>query len=292
MFCKDPSRESHSIVTKDEYGDEVIIPLYLRGVTSLCHVDSIPKKEFDHHEFPRVELTNQHLTWDPSNSVFADQENDMLDHKGEIVRPNGERHPLRVINSVCTSTTVENAVDVFSDENFGQVLSDHVNISSTYCKKPDKTCTVSQFSIHEDNADNDHDDPTMYGNMYSMRKKCVDTATFAERWGLDLRKALNTVNRTIQRGVRACLHPSLARCYPTNDRMPRYKRLSHSVFSDTMTSSVTSRRGNKYAQAYCTKFGWSRIYPMAVKGDAHETLSLMFQRDGVPPRIVVDNSKG
>ena len=30
---------------------------------------------------------------------------------------------------------------------------------------------------------------------------------------------------------------------------------------------------------------------MAVKGDAHETLSLMFQRDGVPPRIAVDSSK-
>ena len=30
---------------------------------------------------------------------------------------------------------------------------------------------------------------------------------------------------------------------------------------------------------------------MAVKGDAHETLSLMFQRDGVLPRIAADNSK-
>ena len=30
---------------------------------------------------------------------------------------------------------------------------------------------------------------------------------------------------------------------------------------------------------------------MAVKSDVHETLSLMFQRDRVPPRIAFDNSK-
>ena len=31
---------------------------------------------------------------------------------------------------------------------------------------------------------------------------------------------------------------------------------------------------------------------MARKGDAHEALSLLFQRDGVPPKMIVDGSKG
>ena len=30
---------------------------------------------------------------------------------------------------------------------------------------------------------------------------------------------------------------------------------------------------------------------MKLKSEAHETLSLLFKRDGVPPKIVVDNSK-
>ena len=30
---------------------------------------------------------------------------------------------------------------------------------------------------------------------------------------------------------------------------------------------------------------------MKKKSEAHENLSLMFKRDGVPPRIIVDNSK-
>ena len=31
--------------------------------------------------------------------------------------------------------------------------------------------------------------------------------------------------------------------------------------------------------------------PMKRKGDAHEVLSLMFHRDGVPPTIMIDKSK-
>ena len=30
---------------------------------------------------------------------------------------------------------------------------------------------------------------------------------------------------------------------------------------------------------------------MATKGDAHETLSLLFQQDGVPPKMIVDGLK-
>ena len=33
------------------------------------------------------------------------------------------------------------------------------------------------------------------------------------------------------------------------------------------------------------------MFPMAKKGDAHEALSLLFQRDGVPPKMIVDGSK-
>jgi hypothetical protein len=45
------------------------------------------------------------------------------------------------------------------------------------------------------------------------------------------------------------------------------------------------------AQAYATSFGWARAHPMKQKGDTHETLSLVFQRDGVPPTMVTNDSK-
>ena len=45
------------------------------------------------------------------------------------------------------------------------------------------------------------------------------------------------------------------------------------------------------AQIYSTSFGWARAHTMKRKGEAHETLSLMFHRDGVPPTMVTDGSK-
>ena len=73
--------------------------------------------------------------------------------------------------------------------------------------------------------------------------------------------------------------------------MLRYNRLPHPVFSDTIQAGVVSKSGNKFAQAYCTQYGWTRCYPMKTEFEAHKTLSLVFKRDGVPPKLVVDNSK-
>ncbi len=78
-----------------------------------------------------------------------------------------------------------------------------------------------------------------------------------------------------QRGVRTCLNPTLSRRFPTNDRMLRYKRLPHTVFTDTMFASTVSRQGNKMAQIYSTSFGWARAHRMKRKGEAHETLYLV-----------------
>ncbi len=45
------------------------------------------------------------------------------------------------------------------------------------------------------------------------------------------------------------------------------------------------------AQVYATSFGWARAHPMKRKGDAHETLSLVLQHDGVPMTMVINDSK-
>jgi len=63
------------------------------------------------------------------------------------------------------------------------------------------------------------------------------------------------------------------------------------MFSDTLFAGSISRQSNKMAQVYATSFGWARAHPMKHKGDAHETLFLVFQRDGVPPTMVTDDSK-
>jgi hypothetical protein len=73
--------------------------------------------------------------------------------------------------------------------------------------------------------------------------------------------------------------------------MLQYKRMLHTMFIDTLFAGSMSQQGNKMAQAYATSFGWARAHPMKCKGDAHETLFLVFQCNGVPPTTVTNVSK-
>ena len=58
-----------------------------------------------------------------------------------------------------------------------------------------------------------------------------------------------------------------------------------------MFAGTTSAHGNTCAQVFTTSFGWTRAFPTKNKGEAHEALSLLFQRDGVPPACIVDGAK-
>jgi hypothetical protein len=48
---------------------------------------------------------------------------------------------------------------------------------------------------------------------------------------------------------------------------------------------------NKAAQIFCTDFGFVRAFPMKKESEAHEALSLLFHRDGVPKVMVMDVAK-
>ena len=83
----------------------------------------------------------------------------------------------------------------------------------------------------------------------------------------------------------------MVRRFRTNDWALRYRRLRHPVFGDTLIAGTTSRIGNKYAEVFGTSFDWSWAFLMKNKSEAHEGLSLFFQRDGVPPACIVDDSQ-
>ena len=89
------------------------------------------------------------------------------------------------------------------------------------------------------------------------------------------------------------LHPTLSRQFRTNDRHLRYQCLLHEMFTDTLKANVLSwLQQYRHAQVYVTKFGWTRVFPMKKKkSDAHEGLTLLVQRDGVPPVLIMDGAK-
>ena len=75
MYYKDPTEESHDIVTQDDNDENVILPFFLSGMTSHINVESPSRDEFELHRCPRTTLTNADLTWDPSATIYEDQEN-------------------------------------------------------------------------------------------------------------------------------------------------------------------------------------------------------------------------
>jgi hypothetical protein len=118
-----------------------------------------------------------------------------------------------------------------------------------------------------------------------------DAVTLAKNFGIGIEAAKRTRLLTTQRGVRKMIHPSLNKRYKTNDRQLRYRRLTVTHFTDTIYSTILSRKGNKAAQVFCEGAGWGRAFPMKKEKEAHEALSLLFHRYGVPNMMVVYGAK-
>ena len=111
----------------------------------------------------------------------------------------------------------------------------------------------------------------------------------AKNWMIPLERAKRTLQVTTQKGIRS--RPNLlTRRFKTNDRMLRYNRLNCTMFTDTLQSSVLSRRQNKYAQVYCVPPNWTKAYAMSAKSEAHNTLSSLFHDVGVPDTMVADGA--
>jgi hypothetical protein len=63
------------------------------------------------------------------------------------------------------------------------------------------------------------------------------------------------------------------------------------MYTAIMYSTILSRQMNKAAQIFCTTFGSVRAFPMKKEKEAHEALSLLFHRDGVPNVMFMDGYK-
>ena len=120
------------------------------------------------------------------------------------------------------------------------------------------------------------------GVTTELRSEGIDAETLARNWGIGLGTAKKTLRVTTQRGIRTLVHPTLSRRFRTNDRQLRYRRMPIDLYTDTMMATVKSQQGNKVAQVFCSRNGWTRAYPLEKEAHAHEALSLLFQREGAP----------
>jgi hypothetical protein len=128
-------------------------------------------------------------------------------------------------------------------------------------------------------------------NSEMRDKDGVDAPNLVKNWAVGIEAAKRTRIVTTQKGIRRMIHPSLTKWYKTNVRQLWYRRLPVIMFTDTIYSTILSRHKKKSAQVFCTDFGLVRAFPMKLESEAHEAISLLFNRDGVPNVMVMDGAK-
>ena len=137
-----------------------------------------------------------------------------------------------LIISSMTSLTIPYA-DITGDSNFGTILESKVCVSAV-------NTSIDKSSKLEATMTNRQPGKT----ILTSQRKMVDAPTLAKRWNIPIDRANNTVHVTTERGVRHVANPSIMRRFPTNDRMLRYNRLPHPMFTDTLIAGTTTRRSS------------------------------------------------
>jgi hypothetical protein len=186
LLATSPTDQTHALTINDLNNplQPIILPLILRGVTLLLNVRNVTIDEFNSQEYPRFHQTSETLTWDPTTTLYEEQETAMIDFSSKIIYDAVVRGPPQtLIINVLQSLTTDLA-DVMHDCNFQQVLTSHVIISSV-------------------NA-------SLTGHVRMCKAAPIDSKTLAARWMVPSERAQRTVQRTTQWGVCTCLNPMLA----------------------------------------------------------------------------------
>jgi hypothetical protein len=135
--------------------------------------------------FKWLHLTSETLTWDPTTTLYEEQEAAMINYSGRVVRTTQPlmRHINHLVINLLSSLTTDQA-DITDDEIFYDVLASHVQISSI--------------------------ETSLNGHICSHKTTPINPQTLATRWMISLERAKQTVVMTTQRGVRTCLNPPLS----------------------------------------------------------------------------------
>ena len=190
-----------------------------------------------------LSLTSDELIYDPYNVTFAQQDEALTKYLSGIGDRIGAPPPSRRLCAVHSRMSI--------------IPFDHPAALSLQQTTP----TFDTFSR------------TITSRISTLRLvpsgKLFESQMLAHNWGtINLQTAKRTVGVATQQGVKTVLHPTLSRCFRTNDRQLLYRRLPIDSFTDTLTSNTKiSCRNKKYhAQIFAMSDGWCcAAFPMSSK---------------------------
>ena len=123
IHCQDPKVEDHSIFDPETL---MRIPLKMQGIFSYFPTRSLTSVEIKEcNAFDTVFLTPDSDSWDPYNPAYAEQEDEFLDYRGEMVYPRPTTR-VELIKDVDVSMMYAHGATV------EEVERDHVIMSSCH----------------------------------------------------------------------------------------------------------------------------------------------------------------
>jgi hypothetical protein len=166
-------------------------------------------------------LTYEIPVYDPSGSLYAEQEAETMDSRGQL-KVAEDKQPLR--RQTCPVRMAE-------------------TFSATMIKLQALSLTLYDSSLLQEMMSHVHiSEVNMSSLTADMRDGGgVDVVALAKNFGIGIEAAKRTRLVTTQRGVKRMIHPSLSVRFRTNDRQMRYRHLPVTCFTDTMFSNSKSR---------------------------------------------------
>jgi hypothetical protein len=120
------------------------------------------------------------------------------------------------------------------------------------------------------------------------RHSAATPEELARMWNIGLQTAKDTVQVTMQKGIRTAIHPMTRRVRVDHLHLHR-PRLRGTWYMDTLLSKVKSKLGNTCANVY-TQGKFTRVVPMTSRKDAGKSLVDFTDDVGIPERLVTDGA--
>jgi hypothetical protein len=120
-------------------------------------------------------------------------------------------------------------------------------------------------------------------------KPALSPEVLGKRWGIGNEIASNTIRTTTQKGIRKVVHPVQRRL--RSQPYLRHPTLRGRWYSDTVFFKDKGLGGETCAQLTTNGKGYGRFWPMKSKRLASHGLVNLIQEDGIPEKLITDNSK-
>lgn len=256
--------------------DELKIHLMSKG-TKIVFDSRVPTQD-ELTNCEHVEMTSQSL-WEPSSVTLSISATTMREPIQQVPVP--WKRSVRSMMTEAVTLHTEAYVDPRSNEaeldNIDPLL---VNLSGG------RQVGSMDTRIDEDTIDL----PARRTFVSTERHGKITAESLAERFGIGINRARQTLHATLQRGMRSAILP-IARRYRA-DRVFTLRRLAGKYSSDTAWFKVRSLRGNIASQIYFHKCGFAANYHVsAADGEqVGNTLTSFLSDYGVPEHLTVDGA--